>query len=74
MTETETGQAAPASQNGAAPMPEVTPEPGPNMGERLMFAVMLAAGAGLLFLAIDGLSGYALSRLLTGRGEDDDGG
>jgi hypothetical protein len=68
MTETqaETGQSA----NGAAPIPDVVADVadvaaavvGPT--ERVMFAIMLIAGAGLLFLAVDGLSGYGLTRAL----------
>lgn len=73
MTETETGTtASTAAANGAGPAPDGTipAEDKPNLGERLMFLVMLAAGAGLLFLAVDGLTGYALSRAFA-RGEDE---
>jgi hypothetical protein len=72
---------AQASANGTAPGPDGPPAAGvipPVVGgtERMMFAVMLAAGLGLLCLAVDGLSGYALSRALSRalfqpRGDDD---
>lgn len=70
MTETQSTQAT-AEANGTGPAPELVPAgEKANLGERLMFLVMLAAGAGLLFLAVDGLTGYALSRAFT-RGEDE---
>lgn len=63
MSETTETTAPAASANGAGPVPDAPPGPEPaNLGERLMFAVMLLAGAGLVFLAVDGLTGYALTR------------
>ena len=78
MTETTDAPAGlGASANGTGPPdPPAVTVPAVGGSERVMFAVMLIAGAGLLFLAVDGLSGYALSRVLfrPPAGDDDSGG
>lgn len=79
-TPVSTATDAPGSANGAGPMPETLAETaaavvGPT--ERVMFVVMLLAGAGLLFLAVDGLTGYGLTRAIgaaLGRSDDTEGG
>jgi hypothetical protein len=67
-TETPTdATAAQVSANGTKPVDvDLDGIVRPVVGgpERVMFAVMLLAGAGLLFLAVDGLTGYAISRAL----------
>lgn len=78
MSETTQATTAPpeVSANGSGPAHAVPlPDLGTSAGERVMFAVMLLAGLGLLFLAVDGLSGYQLTAALqNGRGESDAGG
>jgi len=72
----ETQQEAPAQQsaNGvAAGVPDAAPPAVVQLegAERVMYAIMLLAGVGLLFLGIDGLTGYALSGALFSRGDGD---
>lgn len=71
MTETATGQQAAQSANGAAPAPAADP-PETDTGEKWLGILVIAAGAFLLFVGIDRVTG---GRLTAGfYGADDAGG
>lgn len=60
MTETATGQQAAQSVNGAAPAPEADPDP-QDTGEKWLGILVIAAGAFLLFVGVDRVTGGRLT-------------
>lgn len=68
MTETETGQAAAQSANGQVPGAAPEPEPA-DTGEKWLGVLVIAAGAFLLIVGIDRVTGGRLTAGLYGDGD-----
>lgn len=68
MTETQTGKAEGQSVNGKAP--SVPPEPEPDTGEKWLGVLVIAAGAFLLFVGLDRVTGGRLTAGFYGSGDD----
>lgn len=60
MTETQTGETTGQSANGQAPAPPPA-DPAPDTGERVLGALVIAAGIFLLIVGVDRVTGGRLS-------------